>query len=499
MTTTSTISPTTHRMSERLTVAPGPKGTPIVGNTLAFVRDPRGTVMAWARQYGPLVRFQLGPMVVHLVADPEHVRQVLQTNSDNYYKAARMSFLTDFLGESLLTLEGRRWRQRRRLAQPAFHKDRLAEIADTMNAGARRLVARLESRADSGQAFDVHAEMMRLALGVAGEALFGVDLSTHADEVGRALPLILDHILGRMNALVPLPLWLPTPANRRYRAAVDRLDALVLGLLRDFRGGRVRPCGLLALLMAARDADTGQALTDEQLRDEVMTLILAGHETTAGALTWTWWLLAQHPDCAARLRAELSAVLGDRVPTAADLPRLQYARNTVYEAMRLMPPLWVIARTPIADDTIGGCHIPKGSMVLLAACATHRDPAHWDDPEAFDPDRFSPERSKGRHKLAYYPFSSGPRVCIGNNFAMMEATLVVAMMAQRFRLELDPTREVRIEPSMTLRPKHGLWMSLHTVARETVQPAPVGPPGEASANSGPVVAATRCPFASAGA
>ena len=497
MTTTSTITPTTPQVRQRASVAPGPKGLPLVGNALAFARDPRATIMAWTRQYGPLVRFQLGPMVVHIVADPEHVKRVLQTNSDNYHKAPRMSFLTDFLGQSLLTLEGPKWRQRRRLAQPAFHRERLAELADTMSAGARRLVERLEPRADGGQAFDVHAEMMRLTLGVAGETLFGVDLSAHAEAVGRALPLILEHILGRMNAVVPLPLWLPTRANRRYLAAVDQLDALVLGLLRDFRSGRVRPCGLLAMLMAARDAGTGQALTDDQLRDEVMTLILAGHETTAGALTWTWWLLAQHPACAARLRAELAAVLGDRLPCAADLPRLQYTSNTVFEAMRLMPPSWVIGRMPVEDDTIGGCHIPKGSMVLLAACATHRDPAHWDDPETFDPDRFSPERSQGRHKLAYYPFSAGPRVCIGNSFSMMEATPVVAMIAQRFRLELDPNREVQIEPSMTLRPKHGLWMSLHTVARAAGQPATIGQPGEASANSGPVAAAARCPFASA--
>jgi cytochrome P450 len=473
-------------------LAPGPHGRPLIGDAVTFGRDPRAAILGWVGQFGPIVRFKVGPMVVHIIADPDAVKHVLVTNNDNYHKAPRMGFLADFLGQSLLTMEGGTWLRRRRLAQPAFHKERLAELADAMTAGAHRLVERLAPRADSGRSFDVHAEMMRLTLGVAGETLFGVDLSTRAEEVGRALPVILEHVLGRLNAVLPLPLWVPTQGNRRYHAAVRTLDALVLDMIRDFRSGRTRPRGLMAQLMEARDADTGAGLTDDQLRDEVMTLIFAGHETTASALTWTWWLLAQNPACAARLRDELVRVLGDRAPTAADLPHLQYTTNTVLEAMRLMPPSWGIARMPLTDDVVGGYLVPRGSLVILAACATHRDPRHWEAPDTFDPDRFTPERSQSRHKLAYYPFSAGPRVCIGSNFSMMEATLVVATLMQKYRLELDPICEVEIEASLTLRPKRGLWMTFHPVPSPAARAEPAAAAARAPA---PEVAPSRCPFA----
>lgn len=469
-------------------LAPVPRDLPLIGHAVTYGRDPCSAAMTWTRRHGPIVRFRIGPMIVHIVADPDAVKHVLQTNSHNYHKAERMGFLADFLGRSLLTLEDEPWLRRRRLAQPSFHRERLAELGEAMTAGARRLVERLAPHADSGRPFDVHAEMMRLTLGVAGEALFGVDLGAHADAVGRALAVILRHTAARLNAPLPLPLWLPTPGNRRYRAALRSLDELVFRMLRDFRGGRVRPRGLVAQLMAARDAGTGAALTDAELRDEIMTLIFAGHETTASALTWTWWLLAHNPACAARLRDELARVLGGRAPTVADLPNLQYTCNSVQEAMRLVPPSWGIARMPLADDVVGGYAVPKGSLVILAPCATHRDPRHWDAPETFDPDRFTPARAQGRHRFAYYPFSAGPRVCIGSSFSMMEATLVVATLMQRYRLEPDPTRAVEIEASLTLRPKHGLWMTLHRAG----EAARRGPTPTAAGDQRP----PRCPFAS---
>jgi cytochrome P450 len=442
-------------------IAPGPRGAPIVGSAITFGKDPRLALMNWAKEYGPLVRFRLGPMIAHVVAHPDAVKHVLQDNNDNYTKAPRMVFLADFLGQSLLTMEGSTWKRRRRLAQPAFHRERLAELSRIMAGCAEAMVEQWQARVDSGQPFDVAAEMMRTTLSVVGKALFGVDLSASTADVGRALPLILDHILGRLNAVIPMPLWMPTPANHRYHAAVRGLDEMVFGLIRSFRSGQVKPTGLMAMLMDARDQDTGVGLTDQELRDEIMTLIFAGHETISCALSWTFWLLAQHPEAARRLRDELADVLGDRPPAGEDLPRLRYTQNAINESMRLMPPSWGIARMPLADDEIDGCHIPAGSMVLLAACATHRDPALWDNPDTFDPDRFSPERSAGRHRMAFYPFSAGPRVCIAGHFSMMEATLIVAAVMQRFDLRLDPAREVKIETSMTLRPKDGLWMTLH--------------------------------------
>jgi cytochrome P450 len=445
--------------------APGPRGAPLVGSAAVFGRDPRLALVSWAREYGPIVRFNLGPMVIHSVSHPEGVKHVLQTNNNNYVKAPRTGFLSDILGSSLLTMEGDAWRKRRRLAQPAFHRERLEELGRVMAAEARRMCERWSVHEGTGRSFDLSAEMMRVTLRLAGEALFGVDLGSSADQIGRSLPVVLDHIMARMNSILPLPLWLPTPGNRRFHAERRRLDAIVTGLLQGWRSGRVSPAGLMAMLMEARDEDTGERLTDAELRDEAMTLIFAGHETTANALTWTWWLLAQHPAAAERLRDEVSSVLGDRAPTAQDLPRLVYTQNAVKEAMRLMPPAWVIGRMPLADDEIDGYHIPAGSMMLLPSCVTHRDPAHWEDPDAFDPDRFAPERSASRHRMAYYPFSAGPRVCIGSNFSLMESTFIVAVVAQRFRLELDRKRPLVIEPSLTLRPKTGLWMTLHRVAR----------------------------------
>jgi cytochrome P450 len=446
-------------------VAPGPRGLPLLGSALQLARDPRLALLAWAREHGPMVRIPLGPAVAYMVAHPEGVKHVLQTRADNYHKATQTRFLTEFLGLSMLTLEGDAWQRRRRLAQPAFHKERLAEVARAMTSGAERMLARWRCHAGSGRSFDVAAEMMRVTLGVAGETLLGVDLSASAEDVARALPVVLDHVHARSMSVLPLPLWVPTPQNRRYHAARRVLDTLVGGLIRAWRSGRATPTGLMAMIMDARDEETGEPLGDEELRNEVMTLIVAGHETTAAALSWTFWLLAQNPAAARRLREELAEVLGDRAPTVQDLPRLSVAANTVKEAMRLMPPAWVIGRTPLADDEIGGYHVPAGSLVLLAPCVTHRDPSLWDDPETFDPDRFTPERAAGRHRMAYYPFSDGPRVCIGKAFSMMEATLVLAMVAQRYRLELDRARPVEIHASLTLRPKNGLWMTLREEAR----------------------------------
>jgi cytochrome P450 len=475
------------RASTRKTnLAPGPSRLPIVGNAFTFARDPRLAVIEWARAHGPIVRFHLGPMVVHIVSDPEHVKHVLTTRSGNYGKVPRMGFLSDFLGSSLLTMEGSIWHRRRRLAQPAFSHAHIDVATDVVIRRSLQMADRWHAEHLGGRPFDVSAEMMRLTLGVAGEALFGVDLGKAADQIGRDLPLILNHILWRLNSVVPLPLWLPTPGNRRYHAAVRRLDAIVLGIIRDWRSGRVEPRGLAATLMAARDPETGAGLTEQELRDEVMTLIFAGHETTSSALAWSWWLLAQNPAAAGRVRDELASVLGDRPPTAADLPALRTTANTVKEAMRLMPPSWAIGRMPYEDDDIGGYHIPAGSMVLLAACATHRDPELWENPDAFDPDRFLPERFDGRPRMAYYPFSSGPRVCIGSNFSMMEATLVLAVMLQRFRLELDPMRPVEAEASITLRPKRGLWMTLHSAAQPRRVPVAAPAPAPAPARG--------CPF-----
>lgn len=405
-----------------------------------------------------MVRFHIGPMVAHVITHVEGVQHVLVDNYSNYHKAPRMNFLSDFLGMSLLTLEDDGWKRRRKLAQPAFHKKRLVEMSEPMVAHANRMVDGWAPTIASGAPLDISAQMTRITLGVVGEALFGVDMGELTAEIEALLPLVLKHTLDRMNSVVPLPLSFPTPANRRYHAARTRLHTVVGEMIARLRAGRHQARGVMAMLMDARDEETGAGLTDEELRSEAMTLMFAGHETTANALSWTWWLLAQNPEAAARLREEVRAALGTRAPTADDLPALAYVANVVQEAMRLMPPSWAIGRMPLEDDEVLGFHIPAKSMVLLAPCVTHRDPTQWPDPDRFDPDRFTPARSVGRHRMAYIPFSAGPRVCIGASFSMMEATLIVAVVTQRAQLELDPTQEVSVEPSLTLRPRDGIRM-----------------------------------------
>jgi cytochrome P450 len=315
-------------------------------------------------------------------------------------------------------------------------------------------------RAGTGVPFDVAAEMSRLTLRVVGKTLFSMDLTGDAAEVGRGLVVALGFLGRRAMGFLPPPVWVPTPASVRFLRARRALDRVVYHIIQTRRRTGEDAGDFLGMLLAARDADTGEGMSDQQLRDEVMTFVLAGHETTAVALAWTWYLLARHPDADARLRAEVAAVLGGRAPTVEDLPALRYTRMVLEETMRLYPPVWGLGRQAIAADSIGGYPIRAGAPVSMSPYVTHRHPAVWDDPERFDPERFTPERVAARPRFAYLPFSGGPRLCIGNEFALMEATLVLALVAQRYRLVLAPERRVVPQVTLTLRPRGGLPMTL---------------------------------------
>ena len=415
-------------------------------------RDPLREFLKAFNDFGDVVRFRFGPMVGHLVSSPEGVNHVLAENNKNYGKQTRgYAALRYVLGNGLLTSEGAFWKRQRCIAQPAFHRQRIAGFAAAMV----RAAAECAQAQKRGQVVDVHHEMMRLTLRIVGETLLGYDPSGDADEVGSALALLL-RIVNQRTARVIFfarPV-LPTPENLRVRRSLAALDSVVLRMIAERR--KSPGDDLLSMLMQARDADTGEAMDDRQLRDEAMTIFLAGHETTANALAWTWLLLSRSPAAFRELREELAAVLGGRDPTADDLPRLRFTRMVLEESLRLYPPAWIIARSASGPDEIGGYEIPAGSIVFVSPWVVHRHPKYWNDPEGFDPHRFGREPPRG----AYFPFGGGPRQCIGNGFAMMEAQLVLATIAQRLKFELVPGHPVEPEPSITLRPRHGLSMTV---------------------------------------
>jgi cytochrome P450 len=443
---------------------PEARGSALVGAIPALRADaPRFLVRSRA-QLGDVFSFRVGPRRRLFVAAPDDIERILVGNNANYRKHSVYRKMRPLLGNGLLTSDGESWLHQRRLIQPVFHRRRVEAFADVMvDTAVARLDERWAEASRTGRPLDVAAEMMRLTLTIVGRTLFSADVSGEAERVGAALTVSLRHANARMRAVLDVPEGVPTPANVRFARARGELDGLVFGLVRDrrARGLASAPNDLLTLLLQARDAETGQGMSDAQIRDEAMTLFLAGHETTANALTWTFLLLARHPLERRRLEAELDTVLAGRPPGAGDLGALAVSGRVVKEAMRLYPPAWAIGRRSLEADVLGGYDIPGGTDVLISAYVTHRHPGLWDDPEGFDPDRFLLERERARHRMAYIPFGGGPRLCIGNGFAMMEATLVLAAVAQRYRLTLVSGSDVRAEPTVTLRPRHGLTMRVH--------------------------------------
>lgn len=389
------------------------------------------------------------------------MKHVLVDNSANYDKQTRgYDVLRQFLGNGLLTSSGDFWRRQRRIAQPAFHRKRIAGFADIMVSDTLDMLRRWDDVAALGNSVDLAHEMMSLTLRIVGKTMLSTDVHDSADAVGNAVTVLNEWADAAIDSL--LPIGFPTPATLRARDASRRLDRVIGDIVARRRAGEQAE-DLLAMLMEAKDAETGESMTDKQLRDEVMTMFLAGHETTANALAWTFYLLSTHPDIERRVRAELDAALGGTPPSLADLPRLPYLLQVIKEAMRLYPPAWMIDRNAVADDEIGGYRIRRGTLVLISPYVTHRHPGMWPNPEGFDPERFTPEAEESRPRYAYFPFGGGPRQCIGNSFAMMEAQLIVATVLQRFKPWLVPGHPVAPQTLITLRPRWGLRMGLMPV------------------------------------
>ena len=408
------------------------------------------------RRYGPLVRTRL-PLQLYFVADPGCIEEILVKKAESFRKDRTSRLLARVVGNGLLVNEGESWRRQRRLLQPAFHQRQLQSYAELM-VGA---IERASGQWRDGEARNVHEDMMGVTLTIVAEALFGADLSADAARMGRVISDLMEEfgrILGITARFQP-PAWVPTPANRRLRASTRKVDQVILGVIEARRAHGGDADDLLSLLVRARDEDGG-TMTDAQVRDEAVTLFLAGHETTALALTYALYLVAEHPDRQVRLSEELDRVLDGRRPTLGDLESLTYTEAVVLESMRLYPPAWGIARQALTDVEIGGCHFPKGAEFVMSPWVVQRDPRSFDEPEAFRPERWEGDLARRLHRFAYFPFGGGPRVCIGNRFAMMEAKLVLARTVQRFRFETTPDTTLSLLPSATLRPRHGVRLRL---------------------------------------
>ena len=421
-----------------------------------------GFLISAAEEYGPVVGFRILNRRSLLLDHAQHIRYVLRTNNRNYLKSRHYEPVKLVVGEGLIANEGDAWRRQRRLMQPAFHRKRIVDFASIMVEETENMLERwASSPRGRGEPFDVSREMTSLTLKIVSKALFGADVEEgRVGRISEAQGFLNGYVDSRIGDLPRLPHWAPTPKNARFRRALEDLDEVVYSLIDERRERGEDKGDLLSMLLSARDEVTGEGMSEKQLRDEVMNLLIAGNETTAVALSWTWHLLHRHPEAERKLHEELGEVLGGRTPTFGDLPDLTYTRMLFKEAMRLYPPAWIISRRPLEDDEIGGYRVPAGATVLISPYVTHRNPGYWDRPGVFDPQRFSPERSAGRPEFAYLPFGGGPRKCIGEHFAMTEGVLILAAVAQRYRLRPVPGHAVEPEPLVTLRPKRGVLVAL---------------------------------------
>ncbi|HTU18203.1 MAG TPA: cytochrome P450 [Gemmataceae bacterium] len=437
-------------------IPPGPKGHFLTGHLPEMRRDLLGFYLRCAREYGDCTTLRFGLKRIFFVNHPELIEQVLHSRNFTKHYALRMNRL--LLGNGLLTSEGDFWLRQRRLIQPVFQRERILSYAPDMTAFTQQ---RISSWHD-GDVRDMHAEMRQLTLAIAAKTLFGADVTGQSEAVGQALHDAMGTFSQRFFRVIRIPERWPTPGNLRIRKAIRRLDNILYGLIQERRvEGEQKD--LLSILLHARHESDGTGMTDQQLRDEAMTLFLAGHETTALALSWGWYLLAQHPEVVEKLQTELHQVLGGRPPAADDLPRLVYTDMVVHEIMRVYPPAYAVGRQAIDACTIGGYPVPAGATILMSQWVVHRDPRYFVDPERFYPERWADGLAKRLPRYAYFPFGGGQRVCIGNTFALMELPLVLASIAQRFRFSLPPGPPVLPKPQLTLQPNRPILLKLHAL------------------------------------
>ncbi|MEO3854926.1 cytochrome P450 [Acrocarpospora sp. B8E8] len=440
-------------------VPPGPPRRAAPGLFVKLATDRLALMRAAADQYGDAVKISMGPKTLYFFNHPDHAKHVLADNSGNYHKGIGLVQARRALGDGLLTSEGDLWRKQRKLIQPAFQAKRIAAQAGVVAEEAAALVGRLRAAAGTGPV-NVVDELTALTLGVLGRTLLDADLGVFSG-VGHAFEAVQDQAMFEMVSLGAVPMWVPLPKQLRFRQARKELQHVVDRLVAE-RRTRTGDWGddVLSKLIQSTAEEPDPKVGRQRMTDELITLLLAGHETTASTLGWTFYLLDRDPEVAERLHAEAVEVLGDRPPVYEDLHRLRYTSMVIEEAMRLYPPVWILTRQALADDEVGGYHVPAGSDVLVCPYTLHRHPEFWNEPEKFDPERFDPGVQSGRPRYAYIPFGAGPRFCVGNNLGMMEAAFVTALVARDLRLTRVPGYEAVPEPMLSLRMKDGLPMTV---------------------------------------
>ncbi|OLE24438.1 MAG: hypothetical protein AUG44_19030 [Actinobacteria bacterium 13_1_20CM_3_71_11] len=440
---------------------PGPRGNLILGSIRDIQRDNVQAFMSAFREHGDIVRFR-GPLKIDLLVHPDYVRHVLQDNHKNFPRPDKVQgCLSTIVGGGLVAAEGKQWLRSRRLTQPAFHREMLLRFGETFTQSTREMLNSWERRIATDDVIDVKSEMMHLSLANLARALFRQDWT---DEVARIEPAVAEALRfthKRMTSPVD-PYRMPGAGRRRFDSALETINSVLFPMIEERRRSGEHT-DLVSMLIDASDPETGESFTDAQIRDEVSGFFVAGHETVSAALTWTWYLLSLNPDCWRGVVDEVERVLGGREPTVEDLPQLTYTTMVLHEAMRLYPPIFVYMRCVESDDVVGGYTIPQGRWVVICPYVTHRHPEFWDNPEGFEPERFTPEKVAARPRMAYFPFGGGPRKCIGDAFAMVQMPLVVAMVAQRFRLDLLAGLKVVPEPAISLRPRDPLLMRVRRV------------------------------------
>jgi cytochrome P450 len=437
---------------------PGPKTLIPGGALFAFRRDPIGFLMSAAHEFGDVAHFQAGSQQYFLVNNPEYIKDILVTHQASFKKGRGLERAKAMLGNGLLTSEGDFHHRQRRLAQPAFHRDRIARYAGMMVDYADRMQ---HERWREGETLDIAREMMHLTLAIVGKTLFDTETDAEAEQVRQALSESMQRFNRFMLPFAEFLDRLPLPGNRRYRQARDVLDSIIYRIIDERRRSGEDTGDLLSMLLTAQDDEgDGGGMADLQLRDEVITIFLAGHETTANTLTWTWHLLSDHPEIESRLHHELDHKLAGRLPTVEDLPHLRYTEMVITEALRLYPPAWIMGRRALKDYQLGPYVVPAGSIVIMSPYVMHHDDRYFPDPFRFDPDRWTPEAKASRPQFSFFPFGGGPRRCIGEGFAWTEAIMVIATLAPRWNLRRAPGHPIALQPLVTLRPRHGIRMVL---------------------------------------
>lgn len=435
---------------------PGPKGLPMAGSIFGYFRDMLGFLVRMREEYGDIAYFKLGSRKMYLVSDPELIKDILVTHNRNFTKSRALQRAKIVLGEGLLTSEGESHVRQRKIIQPVFHHKRIKGYGDTM----ALYTAKMAEGWESGQVVDIHCEMMRLSLAIITKTIFDADVESESDEIGKSLTDIVTLFPRLLFPYSEILDKLPLPGNKRCQEAMEHLDKIIYGLIEERRNRKSKKEDLLAMLLEAQDEEGGAGMSDQQVRDEAITLFMAGQETTANSLSWTFYLISQNPEVERKLKEEIEAVLNGKLPSLDDLGKLTYTHKVFKEAIRLYPPAWAVARRAKEDYDLDGYTVPSGTDIFMSQFVVHRDPRHYKEPHRFNPDRWTKEFEEELPKFAYFPFGGGPRRCIGEPFAWMEGVIVLASIIPNWKMRLVPKQNIVPDALITIRPKHGVKMIL---------------------------------------